>query len=106
MKQQPHLSDSELRTWRAFLEAHARVTAALDQQLRESGCGLDLREYDLLVHIVEAGPRGIRLHDLARRALINPSNVTRRLERLSKRGLVQRHPDPDDGRGVVALLTV
>ncbi len=80
----------------------------LDRRLRDSGCGLDLREYDLLVHLAEASKQseaGLRLRDLAARVLLNPSNVTRRLEALARRGLVERRPDPRDGRGVIAFLT-
>jgi DNA-binding MarR family transcriptional regulator len=105
MPRESHLTPDELATWRAFLEAHARVVAALDHQLAESGCGLDLREYDLLVHLAEAGRHGLRLRELAARALISRSNVTRRVDALDRRGLVQRRPDPEDGRGVVAWLT-
>ena len=100
-----HLTQDELATWRAFLEAHARAVAALDRQLADSGCGIDLREYDLLVHLNEGGPRGLRLRDLATRALISRSNVTRRVEGLAARGLVARNPDPADARGVIATLT-
>lgn len=101
--QQP--TAEELATWRAFLEAHARAVTALDRDLAAAGCGLDLREYDLLVQLAEAGPAGLRLRDLAARALISPSNVTRRVEALDRRGLVARRPDPEDGRGVIAALT-
>ena len=99
------LSAEELQTWRGFLEAHARAMALLDRALAESGCALDLREYDLLVHLSEAGAAGLRLRDLAARALINRSNVTRRVETLVERGFVQRRADPADGRGVIAVLT-
>jgi DNA-binding MarR family transcriptional regulator len=105
MRDGSRLTDDELATWRALLEAHARAVAALDRQLAESGCGLGLREYDLLVHLAEAGPQGLRLRDLAERALISRSNVTRRVEDLDRRGLVHRDPDPRDGRGVIASLT-
>jgi DNA-binding MarR family transcriptional regulator len=100
-----HLTPDELATWRAFLEAHARVIAALDRQLAQSGCNLDLREYDLLVHLDEAGEEGLRLRDLAQRALVSRSNVTRRVEDLDRRGLAARRPDPRDGRGVIATIT-
>lgn len=105
MAARAHLTADELETWRAFLEAHARVIAALDRQLAESGCDLDLREYDLLVHLAETGDEGMRLRDLAQRALISRSNVTRRVEDLDRRGLVARNPDPRDGRGVIASIT-
>ncbi len=100
-----HPTADELATWRAFLEAHARAVAALDRQLTVSGCAIDLREYDLLVQLDEAGAGGRRLRDLAARLLINRSNVTRRVEALAARGLVERRADPDDGRGVIAMLT-
>lgn len=105
MEPSPHLSAAELAVWRAFLEAHARALAALDRQLLRARCDLDLREYDLLVHLQEAAPGGLRLRDLARRALVSRSNVTRRVEALAGRGLVARRPDPADGRGVIASLT-
>lgn len=105
MAGQGHPTADELATWRAFLEAHARAVAALDRQLAAAGCDLDLREYDLLVHLEEAGPGGLRLRDLAARALISRSNVTRRVEGLGRRDLVERRPDPEDGRGVIAALT-
>ena len=95
----------ELATWRALLEAHARALAALDHQLAASGCDLDLREYDLLVHLSEAGEAGMRLRDLAARALISRSNVTRRAEALAARDFIERRADPEDGRGVIAVLT-
>ena len=31
--------------------------------------------------------------------------MTNRIDRLAARGLVQRHPDPDDRRGVIVRLT-
>lgn len=105
MSADDHLSADELATWRTFLEAHARAMVTLDRELAEAGCGLDLREYDLLVQLSEAGPEGLRLRDLAARMLISRSNVTRRVEALAARGLVERRPDPVDGRGVIAVLT-
>jgi DNA-binding MarR family transcriptional regulator len=105
MAARPYLTPDQLATWRAFLTAHARVLAALDRQLAASGVKLDLREYDLLVHLAEAGAQGLRLRDLAGRLLINRSNVTRRIEELDRRGLVARRPDPADRRGVIATLT-
>ena len=102
---EPRLTPEEQAVWRAFLEAHARVTVALDRELAAAGCELDLREYDLLVHLAEAGESGLRLRDLAVRALISRSNVTRRAERLAARGLLERCPDSSDARGVIARLT-
>src|SRR5207302_1054098 len=97
---------AELEVWRLFLEAHALAVAALDRDLMNAGCRLDLREYDLLVALAAAGSEGVRLRNLADHLLINRSNVTRRIDALTGRGLVERRPDPEDGRGVVAVVTV
>jgi DNA-binding MarR family transcriptional regulator len=42
---------------------------------------------------------------LARDAMITTSAVAQRLNKLERRGLIRRAPDPDDGRGTVIALT-
>ena len=37
--------------------------------------------------------------------MLTPSGITRVVDRLEKRGLVRREPDPSDGRAAVAVLT-
>lgn len=36
---------------------------------------------------------------------VTSGSITNRIDRLEKRGLVERHPDPDDRRGVLVRLT-
>jgi DNA-binding MarR family transcriptional regulator len=36
---------------------------------------------------------------------VRPAATTNRVDRLERAGLVARHPDPDDGRGVIVSLT-
>ena len=45
------------------------------------------------------------MSELARRALISRSGMTRRAGQLEERGLVARQPDPADRRSVVLTLT-
>jgi DNA-binding MarR family transcriptional regulator len=42
---------------------------------------------------------------LGRGLLLSSAGVTSRVDRLERRGLVERHPDPDDRRGVLITLT-
>jgi DNA-binding MarR family transcriptional regulator len=92
-----------LRAWRLFLEAHARVTAQLEEDLLQTG-GLPLSWYDVLVQLSEAPDGRLRMHELARRVLLSKSGLTRLVDRLCAAGYLGREPDPDDGRGTLAVL--
>jgi DNA-binding MarR family transcriptional regulator len=97
------LDDDEQRAWRAFLQASTRLLERLDAEL-EAEAGLSLADYEILVHLADA-PDGLRMTDLAGRALVSRSGLTRRVDRLTCEGLVDRLPCPTDRRGVVAVLT-
>ena len=94
---------AELAAWRAFLEAHHGVMTVLGEELEE--IGLPLAFYDVLVQLTEAEPTGLRMVDLARRVLISKSGLTRLVDRMAGKGLVQRQPSPEDGRGYYVVVT-
>ena len=93
----------QLEVWRSFLEVHARVTEALDAELR-AGRDMSLGWYDVLVQLSEAGGR-LRMSELADAVLLSRSNCTRLVDRMDAAGLVARKPDPDDARVRWAVLT-
>src|SRR5439155_21783285 len=66
--------------------------------------GLALAYFDGLAQPGRAG-REFRTPDLAARALISRSGMTRRVARLVQEGLVQRSSADGDARGVVVALT-
>jgi DNA-binding MarR family transcriptional regulator len=98
------LTDRELRAWRAFLRAHAQITRALEADLLAEH-QLSLPEYDVLVSLVEAPDRRLRMTDLATRVLISRSGLTRLVDRMERSGLVRRVSCPSDARGTFAELT-
>lgn len=53
----------------------------------------------LLAHLIALGP--VRASDLAERACLDPSTVSRHLKGLEDSGYLQRSPDPDDRRAVL-----
>jgi DNA-binding MarR family transcriptional regulator len=57
----------------------------------------------LLAHLATAGPQ--RAADLAERACLDPSTVSRHLGTLEGDGYVDRTPDPDDGRATLLQVT-
>ncbi len=92
-----------MRAWRGFLEAHTHLIAALEDELRRE-TGLPLTWYDVLVQLSEAGGR-LRMQELARAVLLSKSGLTRLVDRLCQAGYLERQPDPEDGRGTLAVLT-
>lgn len=93
-----------LAAWRAFLEAHARVTARLEREL-QAGHGLSLAWYDVLVQLNEAPGHCLRMTELAGGVLLSKSGLTRLVDRMVAGGLVERAHDATDRRGVVVSLS-
>jgi len=89
--------------WRSLLRAHATLMRRLDTDLvRETG--LALADFDVLAQLAEAHGE-LRMTELADRALISRSGMSRRVTRLVDEGLVRRDRAGADARGVVVTLT-
>jgi DNA-binding MarR family transcriptional regulator len=92
-----------LGAWRSLLQAHATLMRRLETDLAET-TGLALADFDVLAQLARAGGE-LRMTELAARALISRSGMTRRVARLVDEGLVRRANADADGRGVVVALT-
>jgi DNA-binding MarR family transcriptional regulator len=92
-----------LDAWQALLRAHATLMRMLDQDLQKK-TGLALADFDVLAQLAAAGGE-LRMTELADRALISRSGMTRRVARLVEDGLVVRGHAAADARGVVVALT-
>ena len=92
-----------LAAWRSMLRAHATLMRRLDTDL-EQATGLALADFDVLAQLAEAHGE-LRMTELADRALISRSSMSRRVARLVDEGLVRRDRADTDGRGVVVALT-
>lgn len=92
-----------LDAWRSLLRAQASLMRQLDRQLQER-TGLALADFDVLAQLASAEGE-LRMTELANRALISRSGMTRRVARLIEEGLVRRSGADGDARGVVVVLT-
>src|SRR5438445_2752598 len=92
-----------LQAWDALLRAHATLLRQLETDL-ESRTGLALADFDVLAQLAIAGG-WLRMTELADRALISRSGMTRRVTRPGHEGLVRAAHDHPDGRGLVVWLT-
>src|SRR5438309_7909940 len=96
-------SAAGLEAWDAFLCAHATLMRRLELDLAQA-TGLALADFDVLAQLARAGGE-LRMTDLATRALVSRSGMTRRVARQVEAGLVRRVNADADGRGVVVALT-
>ena len=92
-----------LAAWRSMLRAHATLMRRLDTDLQQA-TGLALADFDVLAQLAEAHGE-LRMTELADRALISRSGMSRRVARLAAEGLLRRDRADTDGRGMVVALT-
>ena len=98
------LSHEEFAIWAGFLHTHAVLVRDLDADLR-AAYGLPLTDFEILLWLANRPCEGMRMAVLADTVLLSPSGLSRAVERLEARGLVQRIPCTDDRRGSYAALT-
>jgi DNA-binding MarR family transcriptional regulator len=92
-----------LDAWAVLLRAHATLLRQLEKDL-EKETGLALADFDVLAQLAVGGGE-LRMTELADRALISRSGMTRRVARLVEVGLVRRASADADARGIVVALT-
>src|ERR671923_2525113 len=98
------IDDEQLAVWRAFLNAHARVTRAIGRDLADEGLP-DLSWYDLVWTPYRAPGRSLRVKELAEEVVLSPTAMSRFVDRVEAAGCVRRQPDPDDRRALQITLT-
>ena len=98
------IDTDRLEAWRALLVTHAALVRRLNEELEDER-GLPLPWYEVLLHLNEAPEGSLRMGDLARRALLTPSGLTRLVDRMETAGLVERRACGTDRRGSWATLT-
>lgn len=96
--------DVDVRAWRALLLAHSRALRAIERDLEAAGV-IPIAWYDVLLELNSAPERRLRMQELGTRAVLSRTRVSRVVSELERAGLVERQPDPDDGRATLAAIT-
>jgi DNA-binding MarR family transcriptional regulator len=97
-------SDTHKDAWIGMLETHKRLTRALDAEL-EAEHGLTLSGVECLGRLAAADNRAMRLSALATATGLSLSRISRIVDTLEARELVERRSSPEDARAVEAHLT-
>jgi DNA-binding MarR family transcriptional regulator len=98
------LDELQFRAWRAFMYAYSVVVPTLDRELMNAQ-GISFNQFEVLVWLRRAGMDGLRMSDLASRVVLSPSGVTRAVDQLEGKGLVERCVFEGDKRGYLATVT-
>ena len=91
-----------------MLSRVSRLARHLDLARREAFETHDLEpwEFDVLAALRREGaPYALSPGRLLQVTLVTSGTMTNRIDRLEAKGLVERVPDPNDGRGVQVVLT-
>lgn len=89
--------------WESLFRAQHEVFEEL--QLDFAGPDLGHGEYDVLLTVSRAPDMTARLRDVTANMLISQPSVSRLVDRMAARGLIEKCPDPDDGRGALVRAT-
>lgn len=90
-------------TWESLFRAQVAVMRRL--QSGPAFKNLALNEYDVLFTLSRCPSGWLRLNELNDHVLLSQSSLSRLVERLERRGYVERTPAPNDGRGILIKLT-
>jgi DNA-binding MarR family transcriptional regulator len=100
----PKKSSDVEQVWEGVARIHSSMTAALEHDMVPEA-GMPLAWYEVLVNLTRSPGGMMRYQDLARVAGITNSGASRRLEQMTRAGLIERRSCPTDRRGVFAHIT-
>ena len=89
--------------WEALYRAQVAVFRQLRAEFPDGE--VTVTEYDVLFNLYRQPQRRARIRDLTPQPLLSQPSVSRLIERLAARGLVDRTPDAGDARGTLVGLT-
>jgi DNA-binding MarR family transcriptional regulator len=67
--------------------------------------GLTFARYEALVLLTFSRAGELPMSKIGERLMVHPTSVTNTVDRLQRAGLVDKRPNPNDGRGTLASIT-
>jgi len=92
------------RAWSLLIDTYATLMPRFEAEMQRE-VGISLSWFDVTANLITAPEHQMRMGELAERTVISFSRVSRVVDELAARGLVERITDPDDRRGVIVKLT-
>lgn len=95
--------NTAVAAWEALFRAQVSVMRYLNSEFPTGQ--LSLNEYDVLFNLSRQPNHQTRIRGLSDHLLITQPSISRLVDRLVSRGLVEKIDDPTDARGVIVRLT-
>jgi DNA-binding MarR family transcriptional regulator len=96
-------ASAAMRVATSIMRAQQLLIARFDGILKPHTLTFARYEALVLLHFSRSGE--LPLSVIGRRLMVHPTSVTNTIDRLAGHGLVERRPNPRDGRGVLAAIT-
>ncbi|MFF9146694.1 MarR family winged helix-turn-helix transcriptional regulator [Streptomyces sp. NPDC055051] len=87
----------------SIMRAHQILLAEVDAVVKPYG--LTFARYEALVLLTFSKAGELPMSKIGERLMVHPTSVTNTVDRLVKSGLVDKRPNPNDGRGTLASIT-
>ncbi|AJE82250.1 MULTISPECIES: MarR family winged helix-turn-helix transcriptional regulator [Streptomyces] len=87
----------------SIMRAHQILLAEVDAVVKPYG--LTFARYEALVLLSFAKAGELPMSKIGERLMVHPTSVTNTVDRLVRSGLVDKRPNPNDGRGTLASIT-
>lgn len=97
-------AEVEIRAWARLVRASQSVIGAIENDLKSNGLP-SLHWYDVLLELDGARDGALRPSEIADQTLFERYSITRIVDRMEKKGLVERIPCPEDARGAMVRIT-
>lgn len=92
------------QAWTNLLRAHAIALSGVEKKLKAAQLP-PLAWYDVLLELHNAGNNGLRPFELQKQLLLPQYHLSRLLERIERKGYLERHAIAEDGRGQRLVIT-
>ncbi|MBD8658814.1 winged helix-turn-helix transcriptional regulator [Frigoribacterium sp. CFBP 8754] len=89
--------------WEALFRAQVSIMRELNAAFPTDD--ISFNEYDVLFNLSSQPERRARIRDLTRHLLLTQPSISRLVDRLASKGVVEKQTDPGDGRGIIVALT-
>ncbi|MFE0515945.1 MarR family winged helix-turn-helix transcriptional regulator [Streptomyces sp. NPDC058964] len=87
----------------SIMRAHQILLAEVDAVVKPYG--LTFARYEALVLLTFSKAGELPMSKIGERLMVHPTSVTNTVDRLVSSGLVTKRPNPNDGRGTLAVIT-
>ncbi|MEN8650855.1 MarR family transcriptional regulator [Streptomyces sp. 21So2-11] len=87
----------------SIMRAHQILLAEVDAAVKPYE--LTFARYEALVLLTFSKEGELTMSKIGERLMVHPTSVTNTIDRLVRSGLVDKRPNPNDGRGTLASIT-